>query len=57
MASVSTPVQLAEEIVKQIGDADRDTAVTALEIARLLVNHRERAAIDFSTSSDRALPG
>lgn len=42
-----TPVQLAEEIVKVVGDADDNTARTALEIARLLLIHRKEAEIDF----------
>jgi hypothetical protein len=52
---VNTPVRLAEEIVKQMGDADHDTAVTALDIARLLVDHRERGAIHFNASTVREL--
>ena len=42
-----TPVQLAAEIVKVVGDADDNTARTALEIARLLLIHRKEAEIDF----------
>jgi hypothetical protein len=45
-------VQLAEEIVKIVGDADLSTAQTALAIARLLLIHREEAAIEF----DRSFP-
>lgn len=43
----AAPVQLAEEIVKVVGDADSSTALTALDIARLLIVHREEAAIKF----------
>lgn len=46
-----TPVQLAEEIVKLVGDADSSTAQTALAIARLLLIHREESAIDFANDS------
>lgn len=54
---MQSPVQLAEQIVKQFGDTDHDTAVFALEIARLILNHRERAAIDFTIESGRAASG
>jgi hypothetical protein len=43
----ATPVQLAEEILKMVGDADDNTARTALDIARLLIGHRKSAEIDF----------
>jgi hypothetical protein len=43
----ATPTQLAEEIFKVVGDTDSDTAKTALEIARLLLIHRELARITF----------
>ena len=46
-----TPVQLAEEIVKVVGDADSDTAQTALAIARLLLQHRDSAAIEFERAN------
>jgi len=43
----ATPTQLAEEIAKVIDLADADTAFTALDIARLLIQHREGARINF----------
>lgn len=43
----ATPTQLAEEIVKVINMADVGTAFTALDIARLLIQHREGARINF----------
>jgi hypothetical protein len=52
---VNTPVRLAEEIVKQVGDADHDTAVTALDIARLLLFYRERAATHFTSEAAQSL--
>jgi hypothetical protein len=45
------PIELAQQVLRVVGDADADTAHTALEIARLLLNHRERAAIDFASGS------
>jgi|HubBroStandDraft_6_1064221.scaffolds.fasta_scaffold75983_3 hypothetical protein len=47
---MATPIQLAEEIVKVVGDADSGTALTALQIARLLILHREDAALEFERS-------
>lgn len=42
-----TPIELAEEIVKVVGDADDNTAHSALEIAAILLRHRKSAEIDF----------
>lgn len=42
-----TPSRLAEEIIKTLGDADSDTALTALAIARLLLVHRMNAQAEF----------
>lgn len=42
-----TPSKLADEIVKTLGDADSDTALTALDIARLLLVHRIHAQAEF----------
>jgi ABC-type microcin C transport system duplicated ATPase subunit YejF len=42
-----TPIQLAEEIIKVVGDADSGTALTALQIARLLLLHRDDSASEF----------
>jgi hypothetical protein len=42
-----TPVQLAEEIVRVVGDADDNTANTAIKIAELLLLHRTMAEINF----------
>ena len=41
------PVQLAEEIVKVVGDADDCTAHSALQIAEILLKHRKQAEIEF----------
>jgi hypothetical protein len=43
----ATPIQLAEEIVRLVGDADDNTAHTALQIAGLLLAHRKLAELDF----------
>ena len=42
-----TPIQLAVEIGNIAGDADCDTALTALEITRLLLIHRSKAQAEF----------
>jgi hypothetical protein len=42
-----TPQRLAEEVFRLVGDADYDTAQTALAIARLILQHRDCAAIEF----------
>jgi hypothetical protein len=42
------PIELAEEVMKVVGDAQVNTALTALRITRLLILHREDAAIDFT---------
>jgi len=41
------PQTLADEIVKTIGEADSNTAHTALKIAELLLVHRDHAHLDF----------
>jgi hypothetical protein len=41
------PLALAEKIVKIAGDADENTARVALEIARLLLAHREAEKVKF----------
>ena len=41
------PQQLADKVVEALGDADSNTAHTALEIAKLLLIHRESAARQF----------
>jgi len=43
----TNPTQLAEEVMKVVGDVDSNTAHTALEIAKLLLIHRETAARQF----------
>ena len=43
----ATPQALAEEVLKVVGDADENTAHTALKIADLLLTHRKMAEIDF----------
>jgi hypothetical protein len=46
-----TPQRLAEEVFRLVGDADYDTAQTALAIARLILQHRDCAAIEFERSN------
>ena len=41
------PCELAQEILKVVGDADDSTARIALKIADLLLMHRKDAEIDF----------
>jgi hypothetical protein len=41
------PQELADQIVRTLGDADSNTAHAALEIAKLLLIHRESAARHF----------
>jgi len=41
------PIQLAEQIMKMVGDHDSETAQTALQIVRLLISHRDCCAIAF----------
>jgi len=57
VTGLMNPTALAEQIVKQIGDTDHNSAVTALEIARLLLDHRERAAIRFNAAAVADLAG
>ena len=45
------PTQLAEEIMKLVGDADDSTARAALEMAGILLRHRREAEIDFVNDS------
>ncbi|MGH9544687.1 MAG: hypothetical protein ACRD23_05675 [Terriglobales bacterium] len=42
-----TPVQLAEEVIKVVGDAEESTAHSALQIAEILLKHRKSAEIEF----------
>jgi hypothetical protein len=42
------PQKLAADLLKTLSDADSNTAYTALEMARLLISHRESAARQFS---------
>lgn len=44
---VMNPQELANELVKTLGDADSNTAHTALKIAELLLVHRDHAQLDF----------
>lgn len=46
---IPTPVQLAEQIVRLVGDVDDNTARVALEIAKLLLIHRKSAEIEFTS--------
>ncbi len=41
------PMELARKIEAVIADYDTGTALTALEITKLLVHHRESARLDF----------
>ncbi|HWZ84068.1 MAG TPA: hypothetical protein VNW47_15670 [Terriglobales bacterium] len=41
------PIQLAEEIVRIVGDASDCTASTAIQIAQLLLSHRNMELIDL----------
>jgi len=41
------PQELADAIIKALGDADSNTAHTALKIAQLLLIHRDHAHLDF----------
>jgi hypothetical protein len=41
-----TPQDLASELVRVIRDADSNTAHTALEIAKLLIAHRDHAQLN-----------
>ena len=41
------PWELARKIQTVIADYDANTAMTALEIAKLLLNHRGMAELDF----------
>ena len=41
------PTDLAKRIIKELGDADLSTAHAALEIAKVLLIHREAAARKF----------
>jgi len=41
------PQKLADEVIGVLRDADSNTAHTALEIAKLLLRHRDHAQLDF----------
>lgn len=41
------PSELAKRLIKELGEADSNTALTALQIAKLLVLHREESVDDF----------
>jgi hypothetical protein len=45
----ATPTQLAEEIFKVVGDTDNNTAYFALDMARLILAHREAAQREFES--------
>lgn len=57
------PTELARKIQAVIADYDTNTALTALEIAKLLVHHREAARLQYngeqliSTNADFGLSG
>jgi hypothetical protein len=44
------PADLARKIEAVIVDYDINTAMTALEIAKLLIRHRKLTEVDFSLS-------
>jgi len=44
------PIELAKKIEPVVVDYDLSTAHTALEIAKLLVIHRDTAKLDFDQS-------
>ncbi len=46
------PQSLADAIIGTIGDADSNTAYTALKIAKLLLIHRDHALLDFTRQAD-----
>lgn len=46
-----TPIQLAEEVMKVVGDASNDTAYAALDIAGILLKHRRMEEITFVAES------
>jgi hypothetical protein len=41
------PLELARKLQAVIADYEANTAMTALEIAKLLLNHRSIAELDF----------
>jgi hypothetical protein len=45
------PSELALKIMAVITDYDMNTAMTALEIAKLLLKHRDIAELDFTNKS------
>jgi hypothetical protein len=51
------PLELARKIQAVIADYDANTATTALEIAKLLLNHRSIAEIDFKRQEISAADG
>ena len=51
------PVELARKIEAVIVDYDSNTAFTALDIAKLLVRHREAARLDFNGSEMQSSAG
>lgn len=54
MATIEAPNGLAEKVVKMLGDADYDTAHTALRIAELLLQHRHTALMNFEIDCIKA---
>lgn len=48
---MKSPVELAGEIFKMLGDVDYNTALTAIKISKLLLSHREVGAIEFVTET------
>jgi hypothetical protein len=45
------PADLARRIEAMVVDYDVNTALTALDIAKLLVNHRKLTELDFNAHS------
>lgn len=48
MTGQGNPLDFAKASVEQLGGVDQNTAITDLNIAKLLVSHREAAINDFS---------
>jgi hypothetical protein len=46
-SGMKTPGELAEDVIRLMGDADSNTAHTAMRIAELLLTHRDHAQLDF----------
>jgi hypothetical protein len=45
------PQALADKIVSVVGDADSNTAYTAIKIAELLLIHRDHSLLEFERTN------